>query len=51
MQGYLAAIWLLKVHPDRNPNPDRNRNPSPNRNRNPGPNPNRHHSPSRHPSR
>ena len=28
MQGYLAAIWLLKVHPDRNPNPDRNPDPN-----------------------
>ena len=47
MQGYLAAIWLLKVHPDRNRNPDRNLNPSPNRNRNPNrngnPNPNHNH--------
>ena len=42
---------VLKVHPDRNPNPDRNLNPSPNRDRNPGPNPNRHHSRSPHPSR
>ena len=45
MQAYLSAIWLLKVHPSRNPNPD------PNPNRNPSPNPNRHHSPNPNPSR
>ena len=29
MQGYLAAIWLLKVHPKPKPKPNPNPNPTP----------------------
>ena len=40
MQGYLASIWLLKVHPKPKPNPNPNPNPKPKPKPNPNPNPN-----------